>query len=146
MVDTRIYMDLSMLCLTPFTTGIQRVAKEIVLRMLKNPDIIIFDEPTRGIDVGAKAEIYKLMGDFVSQGKAIIMVITKNMLQILSNQRRIKNILFILQVSVGIKCKISIRITRPLLASCQEKQEKQKCLRKVQHNWIFLTTLPTFKM
>lgn len=42
--------------------------------MLKEPDIIIFDEPTRGIDVGAKAEIYKLMNDFVSQGKAIIMI------------------------------------------------------------------------
>ena len=42
--------------------------------MLKDPDIIIFDEPTRGIDVGAKAEIYKLMGTFVSQGKAIIMI------------------------------------------------------------------------
>lgn len=42
--------------------------------MLKDPDIIIFDEPTRGIDVGAKAEIYRLMGDFVAQGKAIIMI------------------------------------------------------------------------
>ena len=42
--------------------------------MMKNPEIIIFDEPTRGIDVGAKAEIYKLMGEFVSQGKAIIMI------------------------------------------------------------------------
>ncbi|MBP3877528.1 MAG: sugar ABC transporter ATP-binding protein [Lachnospiraceae bacterium] len=42
--------------------------------MLKEPDVIIFDEPTRGIDVGAKAEIYKLMGEFVSQGKAIIMI------------------------------------------------------------------------
>ncbi|MDO5136527.1 MAG: sugar ABC transporter ATP-binding protein [Eubacteriales bacterium] len=42
--------------------------------MLKDPDIIILDEPTRGIDVGAKAEIYKLMNDFVSQGKAIIMI------------------------------------------------------------------------
>ena len=42
--------------------------------MLKEPDIIIFDEPTRGIDVGAKAEIYKLVGEFVSQGKAIIMI------------------------------------------------------------------------
>ena len=42
--------------------------------MLKNPDVIIFDEPTRGIDVGAKAEIYKLMNDFVAQGKAIIMI------------------------------------------------------------------------
>lgn len=42
--------------------------------MLKDPDIIILDEPTRGIDVGAKAEIYKLMGDFVAQGKAVIMI------------------------------------------------------------------------
>lgn len=42
--------------------------------MLKNPDIIIFDEPTRGIDVGAKAEIYRLMNDYVAQGKAIIMI------------------------------------------------------------------------
>lgn len=42
--------------------------------MLKDPDVIIFDEPTRGIDVGAKAEIYKLMGDFVAQGKAVIMI------------------------------------------------------------------------
>lgn len=39
-----------------------------------NPDILIFDEPTRGIDVGAKAEIYKLMSDFVASGKSIIMV------------------------------------------------------------------------
>ena len=42
--------------------------------MLKNPDVIIFDEPTRGIDVGAKAEIYKLMNEFVAEGKAIIMI------------------------------------------------------------------------
>ncbi len=37
-------------------------------------DIFIFDEPTRGIDVGAKEEIYKLMVELLSQGKAIIMV------------------------------------------------------------------------
>lgn len=42
--------------------------------MLTTPNIIIFDEPTRGIDVGAKAEIYKIMCDFVAQGKAIIMI------------------------------------------------------------------------
>ena len=42
--------------------------------MLKNPDVIIFDEPTRGIDVGAKAEIYKLMNELVAEGKAIIMI------------------------------------------------------------------------
>jgi len=38
------------------------------------PDIIIMDEPTRGIDVGAKAEIYKLMCRLASEGKAIIMI------------------------------------------------------------------------
>lgn len=37
-------------------------------------EILIFDEPTRGIDVGAKSEIYKLLNDLVKQGKAIIMI------------------------------------------------------------------------
>ncbi|MGD2078082.1 MAG: sugar ABC transporter ATP-binding protein [Chloroflexota bacterium] len=37
-------------------------------------DILIFDEPTRGIDVGAKSEIYKLLNDLTQQGKAIIMI------------------------------------------------------------------------
>ena len=37
-------------------------------------EILIFDEPTRGIDVGAKSEIYKLMNDLVHQGKSIIMI------------------------------------------------------------------------
>ena len=40
----------------------------------KNCDILIFDEPTRGIDVGAKSEIYKLMNDLAAQGKSIIMI------------------------------------------------------------------------
>ena len=42
--------------------------------MITGPNIIIFDEPTRGIDVGAKAEIYKIMCEYVAQGNAIIMV------------------------------------------------------------------------
>ena len=42
--------------------------------MITAPKIIIFDEPTRGIDVGAKAEIYKIMCEYVSQGYSIIMV------------------------------------------------------------------------
>jgi len=42
--------------------------------ILLNPDILLMDEPTRGIDVGAKYEIYQLMLDLVSQGKSIIMV------------------------------------------------------------------------
>ncbi|MFC1781625.1 sugar ABC transporter ATP-binding protein [Planctomycetota bacterium] len=42
--------------------------------LLSQPDILILDEPTRGIDVGAKSEIYKLMRDLADQGKAIIMI------------------------------------------------------------------------
>lgn len=42
--------------------------------LARNSDILIFDEPTRGIDVGAKSEIYQLMNELVSQGKSIIMI------------------------------------------------------------------------
>lgn len=42
--------------------------------MIRNPDILILDEPTRGIDVGAKYEIYKLITDLVRDGKVVIMV------------------------------------------------------------------------
>ena len=42
--------------------------------MIAGPNVLIFDEPTRGIDVGAKAEIYKIMCDYVSKGNAILMV------------------------------------------------------------------------
>jgi ribose transport system ATP-binding protein len=37
-------------------------------------DVLIFDEPTRGIDVGAKSEIYRLLNDLAAQGKSIIMI------------------------------------------------------------------------
>jgi len=42
--------------------------------LLTSPDILILDEPTRGIDVGAKAEIHKLMSKLAQDGKAIIMI------------------------------------------------------------------------
>ena len=42
--------------------------------LLSDCDILILDEPTRGVDVGAKYEIYKIMRDLVRKGKAIIMV------------------------------------------------------------------------
>lgn len=42
--------------------------------LLKDQDILILDEPTRGIDVGAKFEIYKLIHELAEQGKAIIMI------------------------------------------------------------------------
>ncbi len=42
--------------------------------LLRNCDILIFDEPTRGIDVGAKSEIYQLLVDLAKTGKAIIVI------------------------------------------------------------------------
>lgn len=42
--------------------------------LIRDCDILIFDEPTRGIDVGAKNEIYKLMNKLVEDGKSIIMI------------------------------------------------------------------------
>jgi len=42
--------------------------------LIRNCDILIFDEPTRGIDVGAKSEIYTLMNELAAQGKSIIMI------------------------------------------------------------------------
>ena len=38
------------------------------------PDLLILDEPTRGIDVGAKYEIYTIINDLVNQGKAVIVI------------------------------------------------------------------------
>jgi inositol transport system ATP-binding protein len=42
--------------------------------LLNDADIIIFDEPTRGIDIGAKSEIYKLMTQLANEGKALILI------------------------------------------------------------------------
>ena len=53
-----------------------------------DPDVIIFDEPTKGIDVGAKQEIYQLMNQLVAHGKAILMV-SSDMEEILGMSDRI---------------------------------------------------------
>ncbi len=42
--------------------------------LLTSPEILMLDEPTRGVDVGAKAEIHKLMSDLVAEGKSILMI------------------------------------------------------------------------
>jgi len=42
--------------------------------MLTNPQILLLDEPTRGIDVGAKQEIYRLMRSLAQQKKSLVMV------------------------------------------------------------------------
>lgn len=56
--------------------------------LVKNCDILIFDEPTRGIDVGAKNEIYKLMNKLAEEGKSIIMI-SSEMTEILRMSDRI---------------------------------------------------------
>jgi ribose transport system ATP-binding protein len=49
--------------------------KVIIAKWLTvDTDVLIFDEPTRGIDVGAKSEIYRLLNDLAHQGKAIMMI------------------------------------------------------------------------
>jgi ribose transport system ATP-binding protein len=53
--------------------------KAIIARwILLAPEILIMDEPTRGIDVGAKSEIYELMGELVAKGISIIMISSEN--------------------------------------------------------------------
>ena len=42
--------------------------------LMTSPEVLILDEPTRGVDVGAKKEIYDLINDFKKQGKAVIMI------------------------------------------------------------------------
>ncbi|NUO36232.1 MAG: sugar ABC transporter ATP-binding protein [Dermatophilaceae bacterium] len=49
--------------------------KVVIAKWLaKDCDVLIFDEPTRGIDVGAKDEIYRLLNDLAAQGKSIVMI------------------------------------------------------------------------
>ena len=57
--------------------------------LVRDCDILIFDEPTRGIDVGAKNEIYKLMNKLAAEGKSIIMI-SSEMTEILRMSDRIE--------------------------------------------------------
>lgn len=63
--------------------------KVILARWLaENPDILILDEPTRGIDVGAKYEIYQIIDELAASGKSIIMI-TSEMSELLGISDRI---------------------------------------------------------
>ena len=42
--------------------------------IMTDPDLLILDEPTRGIDVGAKYEIYCIINDLIAQGKSVLMI------------------------------------------------------------------------
>ena len=54
--------------------------------LLTDPEVLLLDEPTRGIDVGAKYEIYQLMNQMVAEGKSIIMVCDRSL--VMSNGRQ----------------------------------------------------------
>lgn len=56
--------------------------------LTRDCDVLIFDEPTRGIDVGAKSEIYKLLDQLASEGKAII-IVSSDLPEILRMSHRI---------------------------------------------------------
>ena len=69
------------------TVGMQQ-RTEILKMLYRDNEILIFDEPTRGIDVGAKNEIYKLMSKLAAEGKSIIMI-SSEMTEILRMSDRI---------------------------------------------------------
>ena len=56
--------------------------------LISSPDLLIFDEPTRGIDVGAKAEIWHLMRELAGRGKAILMI-SSELLEVIGMSDRI---------------------------------------------------------
>ena len=69
------------------TVGMQQ-RTEILKMLYRDNEVLIFDEPTRGIDVGAKNEIYKLMSKLAAEGKSIIMI-SSEMTEILRMSDRI---------------------------------------------------------
>ena len=80
---------------TPSLTQVARLLsggnqqKVVIAKWLvQDCEVLIFDEPTRGIDVGAKSEIYKLVNDLAAQGKAII-VISSELSEVLHLSHRI---------------------------------------------------------
>jgi len=71
-----------------FLSGGNQQKVVIAKWLVRDCEILIFDEPTRGIDVGAKSEIYKLLNDLAKEGKSIIMI-SSELTEILRMSHRI---------------------------------------------------------
>ena len=71
-----------------FLSGGNQQKIVIARALLTEPEILILDEPTRGIDIGAKTEIYALISRLASEGKAILLV-SSEMNEILALSDRI---------------------------------------------------------
>src|SRR5699024_12741574 len=70
---TRVHSSRS--SLSPYTSLFRSNQQKVVLaRWLTGPvDVLLLDEPTRGVDVGARSEIYRIITDLAAQGMAVIM-------------------------------------------------------------------------
>jgi ABC-type sugar transport system ATPase subunit len=75
-------------CQVQYLSGGNQQKVVIAKALLTEPEILILDEPTRGIDIGAKAEVHAIMRRLARQGKAIIMV-SSEMAEIMSLSDRI---------------------------------------------------------
>jgi ribose transport system ATP-binding protein len=63
--------------------------KVVIARALAaGPEVLLLDEPTRGVDVGAKTEIYELVGELIAEGKGVV-VVSSEMLEVLGLADRI---------------------------------------------------------
>ena len=82
-----IFLDNKKIQIKSLSGGNQQ--KVLIARWLaNNPDILILDEPTRGIDVGAKYEIYCIIAELAKQGKSIIMI-SSEMSEIIGMSNRV---------------------------------------------------------
>lgn len=100
--------------------------KVIISRWLMTlPDILIMDEPTRGIDVGAKYEIYLIMSELVSKGKSIIMV-SSEMPELIGMSHRVMVLCEGHETGVLEKKDMTQENVMKLAAAFKSKQPRQK--------------------